>query len=239
MAYLAGSILSTTCCVFGGTNMRIDTSILFEDLHYTVDVEYDNGTDECDCGDDYCRCSTIVNTRVEDVPYAKLAEKIAPESLHLKYCVERILRHFKPLRGSDNWNIEVEGGYYGEELGEVRLNKDVAETISNLLMSLEDASDNEIVETSLQVEYGFVLPTLKDKTWTLERVPTAELDLGNKHHAGNLDEERIVRYRITDEQPIIGLLLFLDKKYRVIDGYHRITAAKKDKKQVVWAIVGR
>lgn len=220
--------------------MRIDTSILFEDLHYSVDVEYENGTDECECGDDYCRCSTIVNARVEDVPYAKLAEEIAPESLLLKYCVERILRHFKSLRDPHYWDIKVEGGYYGEELGEIRLNRDVADSISNLLMSLENATDNEIVETSLQVEYGFVLPTLKNKTWTLERVSLGNVDLGNKHHAANLDEERVARYQVKEEQPIVGLLLHSDDKYRVIDGYHRITAAKKNNpNRAVWAIVGR
>jgi len=217
---------------------RIDTSILFKDLHYTVDVDYDNGTDECECGDDYCRCSTIVNTQVSSVPYEKLAEEIAPESILLKYCVERILRHFKPLREQSSWDIEVEGGYYGEELGEVKLDKNVAETLATILHSLEDATDNQAVETALNVEYGFILPTLKDKTWTLERVAVAELDLGNKHHAANLDEERVDSYRV-EKQPVIGLLLKADNKYRVIDGYHRITAAKRDKKQVVWAVVGR
>lgn len=217
---------------------RIDTSILFKDLHYNVDVTYDNGTDECECGDDYCRCSTIVNTTVESIPYDRLAEEIAPESILIKYCVERILRHFKPLREQSSWDIEVEGGYYGEELGEVKLNKDVAETLSNILLSLENATDNQAIETALQVEYGFVLPTLKDKNWTLERVAVAELELKNKHHAANLDEEQVVSYRI-DEKPVVGLVLHLDNKYRVIDGYHRITAAKKNKKNVVWAVVGR
>ncbi len=217
---------------------RIDTSVLFEDLRYTVDVDYDNGTGECECGDDYCRCGTIVNTRIADVPCDKLAEKIAPETLLLKYCVERILRHFRPLHDSANWDIEVEGGYYGEELGDVKLKPNVAETLATILHSLEDATDNQAVETALQVEYGFVLPTLKDKTWTLERVAVAELDLSNKHHAANLNEEQVVSYRV-NEKPIVGLVLKLDGKYRVIDGYHRITAAKKDKKQVVWAVVGR
>lgn len=217
---------------------RIDTSILFKDLHYTVDVEYENGTDECECGDDYCRCSTIANARVEHVPYEKLAEEIAPGSLLLKYCVERILRHFKSLRDQNNWDIEIEGGYYGEELGEVKLNREVAETISNLLLSLEDATDNQLVETALQVEYGFVLPTLKDKTWTLEKVSVNDIDLVNTHHAANLNEDQVVTYR-KEEKPIVGLALFVNGKFRVIDGYHRVTAAKNNKKQVVWMIVGR
>lgn len=217
---------------------KINTKILFEDLHDTVDVAYENGTDDCECGDDYCRCSTIVNARVEDVPCDRLAEEIAPKSLLVKYCVERILQHFKPLHDSSNWDIKVEGGYYGEELGEVKLNPEVADSLSRLLLSLNDASDNDIVETALQVEYGFVLSSLRDKTWTVERVLLSNVDLGNKNHAEDLDEKRVTSYRL-NKKIVSALVLKIGDKYRVIDGYHRITAAKRDKEQAVWVVVGK
>jgi hypothetical protein len=218
--------------------MSIDTSVLFKSLRYSVEVTYDNGTDECECGNDYCRCSTIVNAKVDYIPCERLAKEIVSDNLLLQYCVERILTHYKPLRDNDNWDIKVEGGYYGEELGDVTLNKDVAETLSNILMSLDGATNNQIVETALQVEYGFILPTLKDKKWTLTSIAIFLLDLGNEHHAANLDDDRVLTYRLT-EPDVVGLVIETEGKFRVIDGYHRITAAKKDGKSVVWVVMGQ
>jgi len=220
---------------------KVKTDILFDDLKYHVDVDSENNgdcyTDGCD-DEGICRCGTIDNAKVNEVPVDKLAAEIAPESLLVQYCVERILQHFKPLHDPDSWDIEVEGGYYGEEIESVKIKPQVAETLANILLSLNGATDNQVVETALNVEYGFVLPTLKDKTWTLERVALANVELGAKHHAANLNEEQVDKYRI-NEKPVSGLMLYSDGKYRVIDGYHRITAAKKDKKQVIWAVVGR
>lgn len=223
-------------------DVKIDTSCLFEDLHYTVDVDYTNGGD-CEsygCDDEgICRCGTIENPHVAGIPCDRLAEKIAPSELFLKYCVERILRHFKPLHDSSNWDIQVEGGYYGEELGEVKLNESVAEILSNILLSLEKATDNERIEAALALEYGFILPTIKNKTWSLEKITLADVELGQTKHASKLNEERIIDYMINDA-PIIGIVLESAGKYRVIDGYHRVTAAKKaNRNRVVWALVGR
>lgn len=228
---------------------KIDTGVLFKDLHYNVNLDYDTYSDcEGEGCDGICRCSRIENAKVESIHYEALAEDIAPENLLTKYCVERILRHFKPLQDSSSWDVETEGGYYGEEIGKVKLNEDVAETLSNILLALEDASDDKKVELALTVEYGFVLPTLQAKSWSLEKVHLVNLELGQKEYAKNLDKKRIDDYTFKFEmekkhnridQTITGVAIESGSKYRVIDGYHRVTAAKKFGKRVIWMLVGK
>lgn len=46
------------------------------DIRYCIDIDYDNGTHRCNCGDDYCRCSTIVNVRINKVDINGVSEKI-------------------------------------------------------------------------------------------------------------------------------------------------------------------
>lgn len=173
---------------------------------YIIDAEYDYDAEcPCDedpeiCANDYCRCRRISNQRITNVKGSwSLAENIAGiETVYSKdinnkyikiknppntnpillYCIERILVSSN-FYNEDNWEIGVEGGYYGEEIGDITPSEDLVTEINLKLKNLQYIEDDsERIKFILTLEYGCLLEELKDLTFSLEEVAFEQIKPG-------------------------------------------------------------
>jgi len=229
--------------------MRIKKNPLQDiNFYYSgVDITYDNQTSNDHgerCKDDYCRCSTIENQRVTNVDMLQVVEKIveppaARRGLDIekyaidKYCIDRILTSYKVF-DPNNWNIKVCPGYYGEEINCVSINTEVATKVDQEITRITSLpSINDKVREILILEYGYLLDILKTCQFRVDSVDKANIIFPRKEYYTKLDKASVDRY--IDYTLPRGIVIFsaANNSWRVIDGYHRISAAKPGKVEVI------
>ena len=200
------------------------------DFQYSLEVEYDERNPcqegiDC-CSNDYCRCGVLENIRVVENPTWDTIHvnlKLKKYSTFQLYLIDRILRT-NGFYDKDNWDAIAVGGYYGEELGPIYLNNSIAQQVDNNVnevMSLNNTTAQ--LEYVLNLEYGFILPAIKDKEWKIVEVNKDAISFGNENYYYKLDKDLIALYK--DYELPRGVCLNNGGKYRIIDGYHRILAA--------------
>lgn len=217
------------------------------------EVEYDYIRSECTCNayedGDYCRCTTIERAWVESVNVSQVVEKFykrycSEQSEINKYCFDRICTAFK-IYDKDHYEVESCGGYYGEEIEGVYFDNEngLLEAFSDLL-TLE--SDIEKIKYVLEIEYGYLLERIKNKTVAkIKMVDTDSIVLPQQEYFVKLDREVIEDYKNRD-LPIAVCLKekelvseFFDRynyRYILVDGYHRFVA-NKDKKMMTIVVL--
>ena len=194
-----------------------------------VDVDYHS---RYDCANSYCdeegicRCGTIVDTNVCSVNYEKIAEVLTPvlncagNKEVFRYCVERAVRH--NIRIAD-FEVETEGGYYGDEIEGVYLDIDKEVEIINMIHTLSGMESNEeMIEFALKEEYGSYLSKFKGCKWTLEKMPVKDIRIGNKKHYSDLNKDYVKSYK-----GWTGVVCLVDSKNRIVDGHHRLKSKEK------------
>jgi hypothetical protein len=212
-------------------------------------LKYDYNTqsncDESGCGDEYiCRCSTIENARVEDVDVKIIVDKIYAlyfdNSKSTKrhntinsilygmgkeidiYTIDRIVRAHKIWK-SDNWDISIEGGYYGEELGDIKIIESLAKRIERDLDLAFDIDDlDKRIEFILNIEYGYILPELVNSKYEIVNIKKSDIIFGSDGHYRKIQMENLEHYSNKNYSGIRGIVKEKDGKFRLIDGYHRV-----------------
>ena len=154
---------------------------LRNDFKYMVSYDYDTiySCEESGCNEEgICRCGHITNTYLNKVDVSAIVTNIYSEifdnsistkrnnvinslwgisSEIQKYTIDRILRVNKIWK-PEFWNINVSGGYYGQEIDEVILIEDMVLKInSQLEMAFQIDNLSERVEYLLTIENGFIL----------------------------------------------------------------------------------
>ena len=152
---------------------------VYVDYGYTYDCE-NYGCDE----EGICRCGTINNEHIDSVDVSLIVKRIYDEFFEQGkaanrnnainevlygigkdidiYTIDRILRSYK-IWENENWDIEVDGGYYGQEAGNVTIKETIADKIDEELWTVFSLpSLKEKIEYLLNVEYGKVLPELSN-----------------------------------------------------------------------------
>lgn len=204
-------------------------------FHYIHGCEYDyenyydchNGSDCCD--NDYCRCGVIENARVTDVPKNFVADLFNGLSVFDHYCIDRILACHK-VWDTRSYEVRVCGGYYGQEIDGVYFeNGFKADNDINAL--LIQSSDAKKLEFILKLEYGYVLDELEGKTPVIKEILKDRLKFGQQDHLKKLDRDAVDYYK--DYELPRGLVVHYGPLYKVIDGYHRISACNEEITKVV------
>lgn len=194
-------------------------------LQYFVDYDYDRTGCTGHCSD-YCRCTQIINTRINSVGFNYYVDQI--EDVFLRYAVDRTLRH-SGLNDLSKYKVETGGGYYGEEVYGVRFNGDLGSIIGSL-KDLQGKDHNNLIETALIAEYGYLLPTVENKDWQIKTIKKEQLAFGNEnYYEKRLNSSIVQGYK--DYSMPRGIVIPLtggtsNDKYRVIDGHHRLAAGK-------------
>jgi hypothetical protein len=221
------------------------------DFKYDLEYDYDNHTSCSESGCDeegICRCSTIHNAHVVSVNIPNMVNHIYDNyfdnSISTKrnsiinsilggvskeidiYTIDRILRINKAYKPS-NWEVQVCGGYYGQEIDDVILEDDVAQKIEEQIDSAFDIIDlSKRIEYLLILEYGKILPELQGLTYSLETIERDNIIFGSYSHFRKVNVKKLDHYSDKIYNGIRGIALLKNNKYRLIDGYHRCSTSE-------------
>jgi len=226
------------------------------------DYETDYSCSDSGCvSEGICRCGQIYDARVTHVDIMRMSEHIYDELMHPRtksgkrnlkidtifyggeqidiYCINRIITKYK-LYHSDTWNISVVGGYYGDEIGDVYLDKITFNLIIELcekVLSFDNLSDK--IKYVLSIEYGYLLDDISNSEFNLIEIDKSDIDFSalNKNHISNIEKSLPLKYNnyiFYDEKYTLprGVVRKFGNKYKIIDGYHRILSAGDNKFKV-------
>lgn len=204
-------------------------------LEYEYDSYYPCHDGSNCCDNDFCRCREIQNARATIIRPRLIADQIIGkmDNTIYAYCVDRIVTKAVSSyvnHPEDLFEVHAEGGYYGEEIGEIKMCSSVAEEITKKIRLLgEMRSNRERILYVLDNEYGHILPAIqKAKSWVVKDVDFSQIDIGQPDHYKKL-EQNVVDDYVTYDLPR-AVCLKKGDRYRLIDGYHRVAAFEKNRK---------
>jgi len=234
--------------------------IVGTNFRYHTDYDYNDYRD-CDaygCNEEgICRCGTIEDAHVISVKIPSIVNEIYAnyfdDTLASKrnstinsilggvskeidiYTIDRILRINKVYEPT-NWEVQVCGGYYGQEIDDIILEDSTARKIENELDKAFDIIDlTERIEYLLMLEYGEILPTLQGRKYSIETVERDSIIFGSDDHYRKVNTKSLDHYSDKNYTGIRGIALVKDDRYRLIDGYHRSSTSENIKIQLLIA----
>ena len=220
---------------------------LRKDFKYMVSYDYDTiySCEESGCNEEgICRCGHITNTYLNKVDVSAIVTNIYSEIFDnsistkrhnainslwgiseeiQKYTIDRILRVNKIWK-PQFWDINVSGGYYGQEIDEVVLIEDVVLKInSQLERAFQIDNLSERVEYLLTIENGFILDNIKDKKYHISVIDIDDIIFSNTEHKRKVVIEELEHYSDRNYSGIRGIVKKDGLKFKLIDGYHRLS----------------
>jgi hypothetical protein len=233
---------------------------------YDYNTEYSCG--EFGCHEEgICRCGRINDVHVKSVDLThltteiynqllpsnskskkrdtKLSELLYGGEIVDKYCIYRILSINK-IWNPDLWEVNVSGGYYGDEVDSVTLDIVSLNKISNECSKIFELSTlRDKLLYVIELEYGYLLEDLKDCDFELISIYKSYIDFKklNQNHIKNVKMEDLEHYSIDNYDLPRGIVrgdstgwVPMDN-YKIVDGYHRIIAASDKKSFDVFRVI--
>ena len=195
-------------------------------VEYEIETERNCFSNGCD---GICRCSTIDSWKItQGASVSRVVKELfrykAKDEL-LQYCVDRLFRLNK-ADDTDNYELRIGGGYYGEEVHGASFN--YAQKVANAAQKLLPMTVNEKVEFILLEEYGHLIPRLTGLNYELIEVDVDKVKVPNQNYLTRINKDRVDMYegQLTDDYPIC-VCVNNGNHYDLVDGYHRLTAWKK------------
>lgn len=225
---------------------------VYVDYSYSYDCE-SYGCDE----EGICRCGSIHNEHVDSVDVSSIVKRIYDDFFEQGkaadrnnainevlygvgkdidiYTIDRIIRSYK-IWENENWNIEVEGGYYGQEVGDVTIKESIADKIEEELLTVFSLpSLKEKIEYLLKLEYGKILPEIADSSYESIVIDKDDVIFGVEKHLKKVMKKDLDFYSDKNYNSIRGIVKKSGDKWQVIDGYHRIFSTKFPRVKVLVA----
>jgi hypothetical protein len=228
---------------------------------YLGHIDYDrDGYTSCSesgCDDEgICRCYKITSIYINHIDLNSLALAILrevssrdingqrdkklttlihgynPDEVNL-YCIHRILTINK-LYDPENWEITWSDGYYGDELNSGKINQPLFNQICSQIgevINFDKLKDK--INYVLSLEYGHLLEELIDKEYEIITVSKSDLVFGqDKHYNKVLIEDKRYYNDYPNHIPH-GICHFKNGKWRVIDGYHRLSNYRANNVRII------
>jgi uncharacterized protein YwgA len=226
------------------------------DFSYSGGISYDYDRVEAydhdeRCADDYCRCSSLENFSISSISGNEFVNYIK-SYLGVEHSrFDNDIFNICEKLTTDDFEFEVSGGYYGEELDSITLeNYGVIEKLAGIfsIKGYRKAKLNQIynntehdnleldayVKKLLTEEYGYVIDVLDNHKFKIIDIDTKDIVFPQKEYDNFIKVQELCDYKNIDD--ICGLVRFVGNKYHVIDGYHRINAnINKPKLKVILA----
>jgi hypothetical protein len=185
------------------------------------------------------------------------------------YAAGRVLSHCLASCKPNDFDVEVGGGYYGDEIEGIYLCDDKENALRDILewilLDAESEDPCAAIRRALKYEYGYLLDGWEDATFACGRMPLYAIHAMNAAHIRKLNRETVDGYkdlfemegrsdslssrlkRASGQKEITVLdslpIALVDSDLRLVDGYHRVEAAKKYIESVskpnplVWVLV--
>jgi hypothetical protein len=220
---------------------------LRNDFKYSVSYNCDTvySCEESGCNEEgICRCGYITNTYLTKVDVSGVSANIYSEIFDNsistkrhntinslwgiseeieKYTIDRILRINKIWK-PEFWDINVGGGYYGQEVDEVVLIEDMVQKLNTQLEKAFDIDNlTQRIEYLLELENGFILEDIKDKKYVVSVIDIDDIIFTNPDHKRRVLTEELEHYSDRNYTGIRGIVKKDGKKFKLIDGYHRLS----------------
>lgn len=231
------------------------------DFKYCTDYDYDVYRDchNHGCDDEgICRCGTIENAHIISVKIPSMVDEIYSEYFDNSlasirnskinsvlgnitdgidsYTIDRILR-INGVYEPSNWEIQICGGYYGQEIDDIIIEDCVASKIEKNLEEAFDITDlTKRIEYLLNLEYGYILPELKDCKYEVDTVLRDKIIFGSENQYKKVATEKLSHYSDKNYHSYRGIVIPKGDEYRLIDGYHRCFASENMKVEVIKVI---
>jgi hypothetical protein len=150
------------------------------------------------------------------------------------YTIDRITRIFR-LWDKSNWDIIIDKGYYGEEIGGVYINN-VSRIESSIDKALSIDNLTNRIQYLIELEYGYLLPELKNCKFEVIEINKSDIIFGSHSQLENVKLEKLDHYSDMNYSNIRGIVISKCDKWRLIDGYHRCFETKLEKIKVINSI---
>jgi len=225
----------------------------FEFSGVTMDFRNNYSCKFSGCDDEgICRCGVIDGERVTNVNMQRVVSIIygmtfgdmtkdrirevrindlldLPGIEILYYTVDRICRIHK-LWQPTSWKIEVESGYYGQEITGVYIFPEkAAEVINDIARIVQMQNVEDIVEALMLLEYGSVHQDLQDCVYEITEVRKEDVQFKATSHLNNVLKRKssLTHYSKDNYLGIRGIIVPHGKGYKAIDGYHRMNSTNE------------
>ena len=220
---------------------------LRSDFKYMVLYRHDTvySCEESGCNEEgICRCGYITNTYLYKVDvfaivtdiYSDIFDNSISTKRHNtinslwgisedieKYTIDRILRINKVWK-PEFWDINIAGGYYGQQVDEVVLIEDMVQKLNTQLEKAFDIDNlTERIEYLLNLENGFILEDIKDKKYAVSVIDIDDVVFSNTEHKRRVLTEELEHYSDRNYKGIRGIVKRDGNKFKLIDGYHRLS----------------
>ena len=183
------------------------------------------------CRDNYCcRCDEIYEAKITSLDTLSIVKQFVPKkdlNTIKGYCQERVLRHCGVF-DVDNWEPNIQDGYYGQECNGIELDNKVLSKVQKLFKT------HFTIPKVLTLEYGHLLPILIKRKWEIVTVKRNNILIGHcDYYTTKLNPEVVDSYK-EHTFPICVCIPELDSNglVRLIDGYHRLAAFSHTKKPI-------
>lgn len=235
--------------------MITDINFLYN-IQYNINYSYSCSDSGCD-SEGICRCAEITDWEITDINHQSVIDTIynsffksdLKELSYIRnrkliniisgvddviwddiylYSVDRLYKYFK-LWNEDHYNVSIINSYYGQEVESININKNIGDKLYDELKTIQNFdSINDILEHLLILEYGHVLPILKNCNYIIENVDKSDIIFGSNKHNEKVRNKALDFYSDDNYKNIRGVVLKEDNKYRLIDGHHRVNTTKKE-----------
>lgn len=225
-------------------------------IDYTPEGEYSCSERGCD-DEGICRCYRIISVEIESVDLMAITNTIYDrmfpkgsiqtkrdnqiniilngydQATADKYCIYRILVTNRVF-DAGSWEPTWEHNYYGEEVSSIDLipYRKVNEEIEKVV-SMENLSDK--IKFVLTLEYGRVLERLQDLDFTIVMANRDDIVLGQTNHQTTVGLKNLDFYSDRKYDLPRGVAYSDGTKWRIVDGYHRISQTKLEKIPIIGA----
>lgn len=214
---------------------------------YIADVDYNSRYDCTENGNcSICRCRVLENLQVTSVKLSmnafafkesyltkanhKRSREYEPSMIEL-YCIDRLAR-VHGVYDAGRYNVHAEAGYYGEEVGGINFDGEDALT-SSINEMLNMSADIDKIKFVLTKEYSFLLEKLEPTaTVSIKKIELDDFILNKEYlERVKMNSSTDYEFMITSVTEMssdlpVGVVLATKDGYRLIDGYHRLSALK-------------
>jgi hypothetical protein len=205
------------------------------------------------CVESSCRCSYIDNIVINNINFNKIVSIIYDffydKSMQTKrffklnfilnnidskiemYVIQRICSIYK-LWSEQSYIPNIEDSYYGKNIKGFKIKEEIIYIVNEKIKEISSIySLEEKVYKLLELEYGYILPNIKNKKMKLIKLNKYEITYPNKEYYTKLSSNPLENY--DNFNGIHGVVYKDSTNYYLVDGYNRISSTNKKNINVI------